>query len=171
MNNEFCEIDGEVISASNLTVPKAKDFANAVENSDYASLVECRRTNSDREIIVFDAKVQVGQKTVHKIKKHERLAVVFEKSDTIMPDVLALRKNFPLVSHVNLRSQEFPRSLCVTEQQYSEAKLRWTGPALVKNTELVVLDLQIFIFLCFLRSNRGFYHLILFSLLHRFYDG
>ena len=133
MNNEFCEIDGEVISASNLTVPKAKDFANAVENSDYASLVGCKRTTSDREIIVFDAKVQVGQKTVHKIKKHERLAVVFEKSDTIMPDVLALRKNFPLVSHVNLRSQEFPRSLCVTEQQYSEAKLRWTGPALVKN--------------------------------------
>ena len=133
MNDEFCEIDGEVISASNLTVPKAKDFANAVENSDYASLVECRRTTSDREIIVFDAKVQVGQKTVHKIKKHERLAVVFEKSDTIMPEVLALRKTFPLVPHINRRSKEFPRSLCITEQNYSEWKLQFTGTTFVEN--------------------------------------
>ena len=133
MNDEFCEIDGEVISASNLTVPKAKDFANAVENSDYASLVECRCPNSDREIIVFDAKIQVGQKTVHKIKKHERLAVAFEKSDTIMPDVLALRRNFPPVPHINLRSKELPRSLCITEQHYSEWKLRFTGATFLEN--------------------------------------
>ena len=133
MNNEFCEIDGKVISASNLTFPKAKDFANAVENSDYACLVECRRITSDREIIVFDAKVQVGQKTVHKIKRHERLAVVFEKSDTIMPDVLALRRNFPLVPHTNLRSKELPRSLCITEQHYSEWKLRLTGATFLEN--------------------------------------
>ena len=133
MSDEFCEIDGEVISASNLTVPKAKDFVNAVENSNYACLVECRRTTSDDEIIIFDAKIQVGQKTVHAIKKYERIAVVFEKSDTMMPDVLALRRNFPLVPHVNLRSKELPRSLCLTEQQYSEWKLRWTGPAFVEN--------------------------------------
>jgi len=133
MNDEFCDIDGEVISASNLTVPKAKDFVNAVENSDYASLVECRRVTSNREIIVFDAKVQIGQKSVHKIKRHERLAVVFEKSDTLIPDVLALRRDFPPVPHVNLRSQKIPRSLCVTEQQYSEFKLQWTGTAFVEN--------------------------------------
>ena len=133
MSDKFCEVDGEVILASNLIISKAKDFANAVKNSDYACLVECRRATSDREIIVLDAKVQIGQKTVHKIKRHERIAVVFEKSDTIMPDVLALRRNFPLVPHINLRSQEFPRSLCVTEQQYSESKLQWTGPAFVEN--------------------------------------
>ena len=133
MNSEFCEIDGKVISASNLTIPKAKDFANAVENSDYASLVECRRKASDSEIIVFNAKVQIGQKTVHKIKKHELLAVVFEKSDTIMPDVLALRRNFPLVPHINLRSKELPRSLCITEQHYSERKLRFTGATFLEN--------------------------------------
>ena len=51
----------------------------------------------------------------------------------MIPDVLALRKNFPLVPHVNLRSKELPRSLCLTEQQYSEWKLRWTAPAFVEN--------------------------------------
>ena len=133
MNDEFCEIDGEVIPASSLIISKAIDFVNAVANSNYACLVECRRTTSDDEIIIFDAKVQVGQKTVHKIRKYEQLAVVFEKSDTMMPDVLALRRNFPLVPHVNLRSKEFPRSLCIAEQRYSEFKLRWTGPVFVEN--------------------------------------
>lgn len=127
MNNEFCEIGGEVIPASNLIISKAKDFANAAKNSDYACLVECRRTTSDSEIIVFDAKVQVGQKTIHDIKKYERIAVKFEKSDTVMPEVLALRKDFPHVPHINLCPEEFPRSLCLTEHNYSEVKLRWTG--------------------------------------------
>ena len=133
MNDEFCEIDGEVIPTSNLIISKAIDFVNAVANSNYAWLIECKRATSDREIIVFCAKVQVGQKPVHEIKKHERLAVVFEKSDTTTPDVLALRKTFPLVPHVNLGAKEFPRSLCVTEQQYSESKLQWTAPTFLEN--------------------------------------
>lgn len=127
MNDEFFEIDGEVISASNLTISKAKEFADAVENSDYTLFVECRRATSDKEIIVFDAKVQVGQITVHDIKKYERIAVIFEESDTVMPEVLALRRNFPHVPHINLRPEEFPRSLCLTENNYSEVKLRWRG--------------------------------------------
>ena len=133
MNDEFCEIDGEVISASNLTVPKAKDFANAVENSDYACLVECRRTTSDSEIIIFDTKVQVGQKPAYDIKKYERIGVEFEKSDIAMPEVLALRKDFPQVPHINQRPEEFPRSLCLTEYNYSEVKLGWKAPIFVEN--------------------------------------
>lgn len=133
MNDEFCEIDGKVIPASSLIISRAVDFVNAVENSNYAFLVECRRKTSHSEIIVFDAKVQVGQKTVHDIRKYERLAVVFDKSDTSMPDVLALRESFPLVPHVNRRSKEFPRSLCITEQDYNEWKLRFTGATFLEN--------------------------------------
>ena len=133
MNDEFCEVGGETISASDLTVPKAKNFANAIENSNYATLITCKRSNLDSEIIVFNVKVQVGQKTAEDIKKYERLAVVFEKSDTIMPDVLALRKNFPLVPHINLRSEELPRSLCITEQHFSEWRLRYTGATFLEN--------------------------------------
>lgn len=126
-------MDGKVIPASNLIISKAEEFANAVESSDYAWLVECRRPTSDKEIIVFDTKVQVGQKPVHDIRKHERLAVKFEKMDNKIPDVLALRKDFPHVPHLNLRSEEFPRSLCLTEHNYSEVKLRWKAPVFLEN--------------------------------------
>ena len=133
MREEFCEIEGEVISTDNLRIPKAGDFAKAVKDAIFACLVECRRTVSGREIIVFDAEIEVGQKPVHDIRGFERIAVVFEDSDTTMPEVLALRCDFPLVPHLNLRLEEFPRSLCVTERKYSEWKLRWTGATFVED--------------------------------------
>ena len=128
----FCEVEGEVISANDLRIPKAGDFAKSVEDAIFARLVECRRTTSGREIIVFDAEIEVGQKPVHDIRGFERIAVKFEDSDSTMPEVLALRCDFPLVSHLNRRLKEFPRSLCVTEQKYSEWKLQWTGAAFVE---------------------------------------
>lgn len=133
MDNNFCDIDGKIISASNLIISKAKEFTNAIETSGYTWLVECRRSTSDSEIIVFDTKVQLGQKSVHDIRKYERIAVEFEKSDTVMPEVLALRKDFPHVPHINQRLEEFPRSLCLTEHNYSEVKLRWKAPAFVES--------------------------------------
>ena len=132
MSEEFWEVDGEVISVNNLSISKAKDFAKAVETAPYARFIECRRTISRNEIIIFDADVQVGQETVHDIRPLERIAVEFDEADTMMPDVLALRRKFPLVPHVNLRSMEFPRSLCMTEQKYSEWKLRSTGVTFVE---------------------------------------
>ena len=133
MREEFCEVEGEVISTGNLRISKAGDFAKAVEDAIFARLVECRRTASGREIIVFDAEIEVGQKPLHDIRGFERIAVVFEDSDTTMPEVLALRCDFPLVPHLNLRLEEFPRSLCVTERKYSEWKLRWTGATFVED--------------------------------------
>ena len=132
MEEGFCEVEVEVIYADTLRISKARDFAKAVEEATYARLVECRQTTSGREIIVLDAEVEVGQKPVHDIRGFERIAVEFEESDTTAPEVLALRINFPRVPHTNLRSTEFPRSLCVTEQNYNEWRLQWTGTAFVE---------------------------------------
>ena len=127
MKEEFYEIDGETVSVENLKISRAKDFARAVKTAIFACMVECRRTTSGREIIVFDTEVEVGQRTAHDIRYLERIAVEVEGSDTMMPEVQALRCNFPRVPHVNLRSKEFPRSLCITDQKYSEWKLQSTG--------------------------------------------
>ena len=134
MKEEFFEVDGKVISTGDLRISKAEDFAKAVESAAYAHLIECRRTTSSNEIIVFNAEVEIGQKTVHDIRSFERIAVTFEVSDTKMPEVLALRRDFPLVPHLNLQyKKESPQSLCVTEQKYSEWKLRSTGTTFVED--------------------------------------
>ena len=132
MSKEFCDIDGEVVAADDLTISRAKDFATAVETAEFAYPVECRRTTSGSEIIVFDADVEVSQKPVHDIRYLERIAVIFDGSDATMPEILALRCDFPSVPHINLGSREFPRSLCITEQAYSEWKLHSTGVTFVE---------------------------------------
>ena len=132
MSREFCDIDGEVVSADDLTISRAKDFATAVETAEFAYPVECRRTTSGSEIVVFDADVEVSQKPTHDIRYLERIAVIFDGSDATMPEILALRCDFPSVPHINLGSKEFSKSLCITEQAYSEWKLHSTGVTFVE---------------------------------------
>ena len=72
MNDKFCKIDGEVVSTDDLEIIKAKEFANAVKAATYAHFIECKRTDSNSEIIVFNAEVQIGQKTVNDKRKLSR---------------------------------------------------------------------------------------------------
>ena len=132
MRLEYCEIEGEVVPQDKLRIERAKLFVNAVESLDFTHLIECRQTTSGDEVIVFNAEAEVGQIIEHDIKFLERIAVKFDALDAVMPEVLALRRNFPSVPHINLTSEEFPKSLCVTEQKFSEWKLRSTGVTFVK---------------------------------------
>lgn len=125
----YLEAPGFIIAKDTLRITKAKEVLAAVENLPFYCFVECRRRSdlNEGEIIVFDTEVQVGQRRVHDIRNIERIAVIFYASDDFMPEVLALREDFPLVPHTNLRLQEKPRSLCLYEQSYDEIKLRWTA--------------------------------------------
>ena len=81
---------------------------------------------------MFDIQVEVPNRRVHKILRSERIAATFYDGDDRTPKVDALRKDFPIVPHLNLHIQEFPRSLCIDEQRYEEAKRRWTAPRFVR---------------------------------------
>jgi len=48
-----------------------------------------------------------------------------------MPEVLALREDFPLVPHLNLRREEKPRSLCLYEDPFDILRLRLTAVVLL----------------------------------------
>lgn len=125
---------GEVIQKGKIKISKAVELLNALEKLPYFSLIETRKTNnsSKNEIIVFETEVEIGQRTIHDIRKTERIAVVFNPSDNSFPEVLALREDFPKVSHLNIRDQEKPRSLCLFDENYNEIKIRWTPTLLLK---------------------------------------
>ena len=127
MREEYCEIGGKVVTEDELEIARTESFVKAVKSSTFAHFIECRQTTSGNEIIVFNAEPEIGQKTAYNIKLRERIAVKFDVTDTTMPEVLALRCDFPSAPHINLTLEKFPRSLCVTEQKFSEWKLRSTG--------------------------------------------
>ncbi len=66
---------------------------------EYASLFECR-TTSDADVIVFDVVVEVPQLPVYSINRVERVAAIFKEPDEVVPEVLALRADFPRVPHL-----------------------------------------------------------------------
>ncbi len=69
---------------------------------------------------------------MHDVRRKERIAVTFKPADNWYPEVVALRADFPKVPHTNLRDAEFPRSLCLYDQPWSQIALRWTPTLFVE---------------------------------------
>jgi integrative and conjugative element protein (TIGR02256 family) len=141
--DDYISIGGRSIDANGLKTPKAKELAELLFSGalNWASLVECRLAEGQdapapflgAELVVFDVEVEVPQKKANDIRRVERIAVAFWPADNQYPETLALRSGFPLVPHLNLRTFEFPRSLCLYDIPYSELKLRWRASALVED--------------------------------------
>ncbi len=113
-------------------MPKARDVAEFLARGHpYARLVESRVTDTE-DIVVVDLDVEVPQAPVHDIRRVERVSVGFDRKDQRTPEVLALRVDFPVTPHQNLRPRERPRSLCLFEEHYIDLKRRWTPAMLVE---------------------------------------
>ena len=137
MNEEFFVAAGEIVRAEELEIPKARQLARYLlgELNPWARLVEIRRgdTISPRtESVIFEVDVELSQVTKSDIRPIERICVTFTDADDRWPEVLALRTDFPLVPHRNLRPESSPRSLCLYEVLYADERLRWTAVRVVE---------------------------------------
>lgn len=119
-----------MVEPTALTHPGALATARAATGP-FSTLVECRVTEKI-EFVVFDVDVERPQTPVNDIRARERIAGVFLRDDDKLPEVLALRDDFPIVPHLNLRDEEVPRSLCLYDQAWSELKMSWTGTGFVE---------------------------------------
>ena len=138
MPEDYLPIAGIVIPPSSLSLRRAKALAELASSGSlpYVTLVDCFSMGQDSgassEAVVLDVVVERPQRPVHDIRHCERIAVVFEADDKGIPEVLALRPDFPWVPHVNLRLEEFPRSLCLYDRPWSELSSRWTPAVFVE---------------------------------------
>lgn len=134
MEDEFLIAPGEICSPDEIQIPKLRDLVLLLLSGHipFVEFCECRRMENGVEAIVFKVEVELAQESINDIHKFEKIAVVFEPSDLTPPEVLALRKDFPKVSHLNVRQNEFPRSLCLYEENYNNLKLSWTAVKFVE---------------------------------------
>lgn len=133
-----------IVKPEDLTIGKAKEIASSIETGylSYVKLVECRvLERTGLESVIFDVEVELGQKNnVNAIEKYERIAVIFDSRDECYPEVLSLRDDFPKVPHTNLREQDYPTSLCLYAQPYSEVKLFLTPTRFIERTRQWLAD-------------------------------
>jgi hypothetical protein len=134
---EFLPFPGDSsVIPTDLSVPKARALALALAGKQipYARLVESRRDTQRLgvEIVIVELQVERAQRAPHDIRRVELIAIEFDRDDSAQPEVLSLRRDFPSVPHLNLRSFDHPKSLCIYERPYSEIKLRWTPRSFVE---------------------------------------
>ena len=127
------DLAGTVVQIQALRDAKQRSLATLADEGRLAftRLVECRHVG-DLDVVVVDVDVELGQVLKNPILPVERLALVFYPHDLDGPEALALRPDFPLVPHVNVRPWEFPRSLCLFDEPYRDLKRRWTPPLFVE---------------------------------------
>jgi integrative and conjugative element protein (TIGR02256 family) len=125
---ELLDPPGQATTLELLRIPKARELGVllAASRLPFLHFIEARRDDAF-EYVIVDVEPEVPQHPLHDIRSLERIAVRFDPDDTAAPDPLALRKDFPRVPHINLRYDEFPRSLCLFEEPYASQKLTWTA--------------------------------------------
>lgn len=146
MTLEYIDLKGEIADADAFEIPRSRQIASAITGGrlDFVRLVECRKiVGKSIEILVIDVEVERPQVIVNPILRSERLAVVLALADARYPEVLALRKGFPVVPHLNITYDEDTRSLCLYDQSWDEVKARWTAPAFIERIRRWLADTAI----------------------------
>ncbi len=124
-----CFKDAETISPSDLQTRKAKDVYNTLIADDFPhfNYLDCKQIPGKNEILFFEIEIDAGgQDRAYDILDTERVAVSFSKDDKNMPDIYALRKDFPFTPHRLWTEKGKPRQLCLSEEPYDELKLDWS---------------------------------------------
>lgn len=119
------------LNQDNLAQDAAKRTLSACLASKDFQVIELRQLNLNdggiADIIVVDCiNDQVPTRNQFGIKARERLALVFFKDQTKMPEVRALRKDFPIVPHLNHTIIGQPASLCLYSEPWSVIERTWT---------------------------------------------
>lgn len=130
---DYYPLDNPVVAPDSLQVPKAVELWQVLQTRGlpYVQGVNCFRMDSI-EFITVDVQPETPQYPVHDIRAVERMAIGFNPADTDHPAVLALRRDFPVVPHLNLIDKGIPRSLCLYQMAYADLKPSWTAAALLK---------------------------------------
>jgi hypothetical protein len=130
VNDEWIEPKQPIVSVDALEFKRAKVFCAYIlsKTNPHLRFVEVRKAPTpDRcETIVFDVNVDRPSRVVHDIRYTERIAVIFESTDSAHPEVLALRSDFPSLPHTNLRLFVTPKSLCLYDRTFEEVRTTWT---------------------------------------------
>lgn len=128
MDAKLIDLPGERIPVESLKIAKARELCAFLENGGYpyGTLESTLGAPDGREGVLVRIAAEVGQEPVHDVRQIEPVAILFSAADDWYPEVLSLRSNFPQVPHLNLRDQEFPRSICLYEEAYPVVRLTWT---------------------------------------------
>lgn len=117
-------IRGKEVRKEQLRLPRARSIYAALIRHRYAEDVSCQ-INSDGDEIIRAKLIclEVPDEPVNEIRDSEEIAIICHKEDVSLPEVYALRRDFPTeLAHSNARPYARPVSLCVSDVTFSDIR-------------------------------------------------
>lgn len=130
----------EIQDTSALTISRAKRLLDAVEQHRDYSRVQLLRLPVDGEVttecIIVDVECDgIPPRNAAGILYRERLALCVPSDPRRLVEVLALRKDFPILMHLNQGIPSFPASLCLYFEPAISVMRTWTPQAFLRRIQ------------------------------------
>lgn len=123
---------GTVVKPEGIAIPRAQLLCRYLRSkiNPFVRLVEIR-AKKGQVTLILEMELGLSQKKIFPIKNQEPIAITLNEKDE-KPEVLAMREDFPHTPHLNLNDFDFPKSLCLYELSWDEAKLGWTAAGFIE---------------------------------------
>ena len=117
-------IKGSPVRGDHLKLARAKAIYKAALGHPYAKEIQCYANGRGDAIIKMClTHLEVPDEPIYDIHDTEAVAIVCHPEDIAMPEVYALRKDFPLeLPHSNAKPFERPVSLCVSDILFADIR-------------------------------------------------
>lgn len=117
-------IKGIEVRGEQLRIQRAQSIYMAALRHPLTTDVTCRINSLGDEIILMRLfQLEVPDEPVNDIREEEEVAIVCHKEDITLPEVYALRKDFPTeLPHSNARPYTHPVSLCVSDVTFADIR-------------------------------------------------
>lgn len=130
----------ELPDAGALTIPRARALLDAVVcQRDYAVVQLLQHSTGDvptLECLIVDVECDgVPPKNAYGINYRERLALCVPDNPKQLIEVLALRKDFPILMHQNQGFPDSPASLCLYFEPVITVLRTWTPPSFLRRIQ------------------------------------
>lgn len=142
MTGEFYELTNvvEITDAATLTIPRAQLLHDAVSRQRDFRIVQLLQYIKDPipkyECIVVDVECDgVPSKNSVGIQYRERLALCVSNDPKLLVEVLALRKDFPILMHQNQGVPGAPASLCLYFESVAAVMRTWTPQSFLRRIQ------------------------------------
>lgn len=123
-------IEGRVLNGEHFQLSRARSIYDVARYQyPYVTDIECCRNNNCDEIIKLKlCRLEVPDQPIFSIHEEEEIAIICHPEDISLPEVYALRNDFPLeLPHSNARPFIRPVSLCVSDVDFADIRSQFNA--------------------------------------------
>lgn len=122
-------LKGTIVRGDQLRLPRTRAIFVSASIHPYVTVLSCKIKSDGSEIVeLLLNRLEIPDETVYPIQTEEPVAIVCRKQDILLPEVYAIRKDFPTgLPHSNAKAFSHPVSMCVSDVSFTDMRLQFNA--------------------------------------------